>query len=80
MGKKKERPNLVSEEDEPRNIEKERTEEKNSIGTPKFLTATLNGHQSEQCNPQIYQQNPVVQCSQRSNQRAPNLRFFSTLL
>jgi hypothetical protein len=73
-------PNIVSEEDEPRNIKKNSAEEENRIGTPKALTATLNCHQSEQCYGQIYEQNPVVQCSQRSKQSATYLFYLLPII
>lgn len=65
----------MSEENEPRNIEQNGAEEKESIGAAKALTATLNGNQSEQRDCNIYERYTIVQCSKRSNQRASNLAF-----
>ena len=66
-------PDFVSEENEPDDIEEDGADEKDGVCAAEALTAALDCDEGEQCNGQIYQQNPGVQCTKRSHQCAPNL-------
>ena len=48
-------PDIVTEENEPKNIEQDGTKEKKGICATEALTATLNCNQSKQGDRQIYQ-------------------------
>lgn len=64
----------MSEKNEPRDVEQNGAEEKHRIDPSKLLTATLYRHQREERNRQVDEQHPIVLSSERSHERARNLK------
>lgn len=66
-------PDLVREEEEPWEVEEKGAEEEEDVSPGEALIAALHCDKAEEGNPQMKDEDAIVERGERSQQRAPNL-------